>query len=96
MAMGRVMPPIFLSGSIFPLDSMPTVFWYLAQLLPTTWVIDAARKVTLRGAGWAERAGPLSDVSRSDLFQFVPVPKKVHLKARQRQRVPDTQDEPIS
>jgi ABC-2 type transport system permease protein len=54
IAMGTVMPSIFLSGYIFPLDSMPTVFWYLAQLLPTTWMIDAARGVILRGAGWAE------------------------------------------
>ena len=33
---------------------MPRGFWYFAQLLPTTWMIDAARGVILRGAGWAE------------------------------------------
>ena len=54
MAMGTMMPSIFLSGYVFPLDSMPTVFWYVAQIFPTTWLIDAARGVILRGAGWNE------------------------------------------
>jgi ABC-2 type transport system permease protein len=54
MAIGTVLPSIFLSGYVFPFDSMPTFFWYLAQLLPTTWMIDASRGVILRGGGWAE------------------------------------------
>jgi ABC-2 type transport system permease protein len=54
MAMGTMMPSIFLSGYVFPLDSMPEVFWYVAQIFPTTWLIDAARGVILRGAGWGE------------------------------------------
>jgi ABC-2 type transport system permease protein len=54
MAMGTVMPSIFLSGYVFPLDSMPRFFWYVAQVIPTTWLIDASRGVILRGAGWPE------------------------------------------
>lgn len=54
MAMGTMLPSIFLSGYVFPLDSMPKFFWYLAQAIPTTWLIDAARGVILRGAGWPE------------------------------------------
>jgi ABC-2 type transport system permease protein len=54
MAMSTIMPSVFLSGYIFPLDSMPRFFWYVAQIFPTTWLIDAARGVILRGAGWAE------------------------------------------
>ena len=54
MAMGTMMPSIFLSGYVFPLDSMPVVFWYLSQLFPTTWLIDAARGIILRGATWSE------------------------------------------
>ncbi len=54
MAMGTMMPSIFLSGYVFPLDSMPVFFWYVAQAFPTTWLIDAARGVILRGAGWRE------------------------------------------
>lgn len=54
MAMGTMMPSIFLSGYVFPLDSMPDFFWYVAQIFPTTWLIDGARGVILRGAGLAE------------------------------------------
>jgi ABC-2 type transport system permease protein len=50
MAMATVIPSIFLSGYVFPLDSMPVFFWWVAQLFPTTWLIDAARGVFLRGA----------------------------------------------
>ena len=53
-AQAFLLPSIFLSGYVFPLDSMPTFFWYVAQIFPTTWMIDAARGVILRGAGWSE------------------------------------------
>ncbi len=53
-AMATLMPSIFLSGYVFPLDSMPPFFWWIAQIVPTTWMIDAARGVILRGAGWRE------------------------------------------
>jgi ABC-2 type transport system permease protein len=54
MVIGTVMPCIFLSGYIFPVDSMPWIFRQAATALPTTWQLDAARGVILRGAGWAE------------------------------------------
>jgi ABC-2 type transport system permease protein len=54
MTMGTLLPSIFLSGYVFELDSMPRGFVWVAQFLPTTWLIDASRGVILRGAGWAE------------------------------------------
>jgi ABC-2 type transport system permease protein len=54
LAMGTVIPSIFLSGYVFPIESMPPFFIGLANMLPTTWMIDASRGVILRGAGWAE------------------------------------------
>jgi ABC-2 type transport system permease protein len=54
LVMGTVMPSIFLSGYVFPIDSMPWIFQKLALAVPTTWLIDASRGVILRGAGWAE------------------------------------------
>jgi ABC-2 type transport system permease protein len=33
---------------------MPPFFRFVANLIPTTWMIDAARGVILRGAGWTE------------------------------------------
>jgi ABC-2 type transport system permease protein len=54
LTMGTLLPSVFLSGYVFSTDSMPWVFGYLAQFIPTTWLIDAARCVILRGGGWAE------------------------------------------
>jgi ABC-2 type transport system permease protein len=52
--MGSVLPCVFLSGYIFPVESMPWVLQPVSQAIPTTWMIDAARGVILRGAGWRE------------------------------------------
>ena len=49
-----VLPSVFLSGYLFPLESMPWVLQPVSKLIPTTWMIDAARGVILRGAGWGE------------------------------------------
>jgi ABC-2 type transport system permease protein len=54
LVMGTVMPSIFLSGYVFPVDSMPWIFQQIALLVPTTWLIDASRGVILRGAGWRD------------------------------------------
>ena len=54
LTMGTVIPSIFLSGYVFPVESMPPAFLYLAYAIPTTWMIDASRGVILRGAGWPE------------------------------------------
>jgi ABC-2 type transport system permease protein len=54
MAMGTVLPSIFLSGYVFPSDSMPWFFGQLSKAIPATWLIDATRGVILRGAGLAE------------------------------------------
>jgi ABC-2 type transport system permease protein len=52
--MGSVLPAVFLSGYIFPTESMPWVLRPISNIIPTTWMIDAARGVILRGAGWRE------------------------------------------
>ncbi len=54
VAMGTFLPSIFLSGYVFPLDSMPWPLPYVANMIPTTWMIDASRSVILRGGGWQE------------------------------------------
>jgi ABC-2 type transport system permease protein len=48
-----ILPSVFLSGYVFPADSMPAFFGYLSQVVPATWLIDAARGVILRGTDWS-------------------------------------------
>jgi ABC-2 type transport system permease protein len=54
MAMGTTLPAVFLSGDVFLADSVPVFFGSLSELVPATWLIDAARGVILRGAGHTE------------------------------------------
>jgi ABC-2 type transport system permease protein len=54
IAMGTFLPSIFLSGYVFPLDSMPWLLRPVANVFHTTWMIDASRSVILRGGGWRE------------------------------------------
>jgi ABC-2 type transport system permease protein len=54
IAMGTFLPSIFLSGYVFPIDSMPWPLPTVAYFFHTTWMIDASRSVILRGGGWAE------------------------------------------
>lgn len=53
MAMGTIIPSIFLSGYVFPLDSMPDIFKTISYFIPTTWLIDASRGIILRGTDWS-------------------------------------------
>jgi len=54
MTLATVLPSIFLSGYIFPIESMTPLFTWIGRLLPTTWMIDASRSVIIRGTGWAD------------------------------------------
>lgn len=51
-----VMPSVFFSGFIFPRDTMPAVFQWIGSGLPTTYFIETARGVVLRGAGFEDVA----------------------------------------
>ena len=54
LAMMTMLPSIFLSGYVFPRDTMPLPFYAISCLIPATYMVDIARGVILRGAGLAE------------------------------------------
>ncbi|MGQ0656602.1 MAG: ABC transporter permease, partial [Chromatiales bacterium] len=58
LAMMTTLPSIFLSGYIFPRDTMPLVFYLLSYAIPATYMVDISRGIILRGAGvtdlWAD------------------------------------------
>lgn len=45
-----IIPTIYLSGLVFPLESMPDILRYLSVIVPARWYIDAARKLMIQGA----------------------------------------------
>lgn len=51
-AFGTMLPSIFLSGYIFPIDTMPLFFQGISAILPTTYLIQIFRGIILRGAGF--------------------------------------------
>jgi len=53
-AFGTMMPSIFLSGYIFPIDTMPVFFQMLSKIIPTTYLIEIFRGIILRGANLAD------------------------------------------
>lgn len=53
-AMGIMLPTIFLSGYIFPRDTMPLLFYLMSFCIPATYMMDISRGIILRGAGLFE------------------------------------------
>jgi ABC-2 type transport system permease protein len=49
-AFGTLMPSIFLSGYIFPVDTMSVQFQFISKLIPVTYLIQIFRGIILRGA----------------------------------------------
>jgi ABC-2 type transport system permease protein len=57
LAMGTILPSIFLSGYIFLIENMPPIFQGIARLIPATYYIRILRGIILRGAGIRELWG---------------------------------------
>lgn len=52
LAMGSLLPSVFLSGYMFLIDNMPLVFRWISHLMPATYYIAILRGIVLRGAGF--------------------------------------------
>jgi len=55
-----LLPSMVLSGFIFPIESMPTFFYYLTIILPPRWFVGVSRGIFLKDAGITELALPLT------------------------------------
>lgn len=49
--MGLMMPVMMLSGMIYPIESMPEVLQWLANIIPAKWYVDAIKKLMIQGVG---------------------------------------------
>jgi ABC-2 type transport system permease protein len=54
MTMTLMLPSIFFSGFIFPIETMPWIFQAISAILPATYFIELMRAIVLRGAGFAD------------------------------------------
>jgi ABC-2 type transport system permease protein len=58
-----VLPFVFLSGYIFPIDGMPVIFQYLAKLVPANYIMQIIRGIILRGASVGDLWNPIAWLS---------------------------------
>ena len=54
MTMALLLPAVFFSGFIFPIETMPRIFQWISALMPATYFIELMRAIMLRGAGVAD------------------------------------------
>ena len=59
MALMLMLPFVFLSGFVFPIGGMPTVFQWLTRIVPANYAIQILRGIVLRGATLRELREPI-------------------------------------
>ncbi len=55
-----MLPFVFLSGYVFPIDGMPRLFQLVTYLIPARYFIEVIRGIVLRGAGLADLWEPVA------------------------------------
>jgi ABC-2 type transport system permease protein len=55
-----LLPFVFLSGYVFPIDGMPPVFQAVSRVIPARYFIEVVRGIVLRGAGVRELWEPIA------------------------------------
>ena len=60
VSMMFLLPFVFLSGYVFPIDGMPPLFQAVSRLIPARYFIEVVRGIVLRGAGLDELWEPVS------------------------------------
>ncbi len=55
-----LLPFVFLSGYVFPIDGMPQIFQILSRVIPARYFIEVLRGIILRGAGLLELWQPVA------------------------------------
>jgi ABC-2 type transport system permease protein len=54
MSMFFLLPFVFLSGYVFPIEGMPLIFRWLSNIIPAKYFIEVIRGIVLRGASLTE------------------------------------------
>jgi len=54
MTLALLLPAVFFSGFIFPIETMPPIFQWISTLIPATYFIELMRAIMLRGASFQD------------------------------------------
>lgn len=60
LSMMLLLPFVFLSGYVFPIEGMPPIFKAMSRVIPARYFIEVVRGIVLRGAGVAELWVPIA------------------------------------
>lgn len=60
---GLMMPVVYLSGMMFPIESMPVVLQWISNIIPAKWYIVAMRNVMIKGLGFSSVIKEISVLS---------------------------------
>jgi len=63
LSMMTLLPFVFLSGYVFPIEGMPTFFQWITKLVPANYGIQILRGIVLRGATLTQLAEPIAWLS---------------------------------
>jgi ABC-2 type transport system permease protein len=58
-----LLPFVFLSGMVFPIDGMPVIFQHVSRVIPARYFIEVLRGIVLRGARLRELTDPIAWLS---------------------------------
>ncbi|MCK9305681.1 MAG: ABC transporter permease [Bacteroidales bacterium] len=50
---GLMLPVVYLSGMLFPLESLPAALQWIANIIPAKWYIIAMRNIMIKGLGFS-------------------------------------------
>ncbi len=48
-----MLPVVYFSGMMFPIESMPVFFQYITNIIPAKWYIIAIKNIMIKGLGWS-------------------------------------------
>jgi ABC-2 type transport system permease protein len=74
--MAMIVPVMFLSGMMFPIETMPVVFQWLSKILPASWYISAVRKLMIMGLGFEAIRSDLAVLAGMTLLLALVATKK--------------------
>jgi ABC-2 type transport system permease protein len=79
-AMGLMMPVVMLSGLMFPIENMPLVLQWFAQIIPAKWYIEAIRAIMIKGLGLMDVLKEIAVLSFMAVFLVTASLKKFKIR----------------
>lgn len=78
--MALMLPFVYLSGMMFPIESMPIALQWISNIIPAKWFIIAMRNIMIKGLGFTSIVKELAILSIMALFFITVSIKKFKLR----------------